>query len=178
MAPVFALPAARLWLKTTRRNWEERLSVLSGGCACGRVRHRLVSAPMFVHCCHCFRCQRETGSAFVLNALIETDRIERLGRAPVPIAVPTESGQSHRIFRCEDCQVAVWSEYGGRAALSFVRVGTLDEPQALQPDVHIYTRSKVPWVSLPEGVPAFEAYYDSKKLWPAESLARRRAIFP
>ena len=84
--------------------------VLSGGCACGRVRHRLVSPPMFVHCCHCLRCQRETGSAFVLNALTETDRIEGLGRAPVPIAVPTDSGASHRIFRCEDCQVAVWSE--------------------------------------------------------------------
>jgi hypothetical protein len=147
-----------------------------GGCACGRVRYELASPPMFVHCCHCLRCQRETGSAFVLNALIETDRIELLGRAPASLSVPTDSGQSHRIFRCEDCQIAVWSEYGGVAKLRFVRVGTLDDPHAMRPDVHIYTRSKVPWVSLPEGVPAFEAYYDSKKLWPAESLARRRVI--
>ncbi len=150
---------------------------LEGGCACGAVRYRLGSAPLFVHCCHCLDCQRQTGSAFALNALIETDRVELLTGAPEPTHVPTDSGRPHRIFRCAKCQTAVWSEYGGVAALRFVRVGTLDRPSALSPDVHIYTRSKQPWVSLPEGVPAFEAYYDSKKLWPAESLERRRAIF-
>jgi hypothetical protein len=150
---------------------------LDGGCACGRVRYRLATAPLFVHCCHCLRCQRETGSAFVLNALIETDRIALTGSAPTPVAVPTDSGNPQRIYRCESCQVAVWSEYSS-PKLRFVRVGTLDEPHALRPDVHIYTRSKVPWVTLPEGVPAFEAYYDSKKLWPAVSLERRRAILP
>jgi len=132
---------------------------------------------MFVHCCHCLNCQRQTGSAFVLNAVIETDRVAILAGAPEPIAVPTDSGRPHRIFRCPACQIAVWSEYGGVAVLRFVRVGTLDQPSALAPDVHIYTRSKQPWVKLPEGVPAFEAYYDSKTLWPAESLERRRAAF-
>jgi hypothetical protein len=148
-----------------------------GGCACGRTRYRLGSAPLFVHCCHCRSCQRETGSAFVINALIETDRLESTGPTVTPIAVPTDSGASHRIFRCESCQTALWSEYGGVEKLRFVRVGTLDEPRALTPDVHIYTRSKLPWVALPEGVPAFSAYYDSSKLWPPESLARRRVIF-
>jgi hypothetical protein len=147
-----------------------------GGCACGSVRYRLASAPMFVHCCHCRDCQRQTGSAFVLNALIETDRVAVLSGDPKPMAVPTDSGLPHRIFRCADCGTAVWSEYGGRAALRFVRVGTLDDPAALSPDVHIYTRSKLPWIALPAGVPAFEEYYDSKKLWPAASLERRRAI--
>lgn len=147
-----------------------------GRCACGAVRYRLHGEPMFVHCCHCLDCQRQTGSAFALNALIETDRIEMLHGAPQDIAVPTDSGRPHRIFRCPSCQTAVWSEYGGIAALSFVRVGTLDEPSSIAPTVHIYTRSKQPWVQLPEGIPAFEAYYDSKKLWPAESLARRKTI--
>src|ERR1700677_4498633 len=133
---------------------------------------------MFVHCCHCLCCQRETGSAFVLNALIETDRLELIWSAPAPVSVPTDSGRRHHIFRCEECRIAVWSEYGGVAKLRFVRVGTLDDPHALEPDVHIHTSSKVPWVSLPEGVPAFEAHYDWKKLWPAESLERRRAILP
>ena len=150
---------------------------LAGGCACGAVRYRLRAMPMFVHCCHCRDCQRQTGSAFVINALIETDRIELVAGEPRPVAVPTDSGRPHRIFRCPTCAAAVWSEYGGRAALRFVRVGTLDEPMALPPDVHIYTRSKLPWVRLPEEVPAFEAYYDSAKLWPAASLKRRRAIF-
>ena len=150
---------------------------LAGRCACGAVRYRLASPPMFVHCCHCRDCQRQTGSAFVLNALIETDRVNLLSGDPQPLAVPTDSGRPHRIFRCPSCQTALWSEYGGVAKLRFVRIGTLDEPTALQPDVHIYVRSKQPWVTLPAGVPAFEAYYDSKQLWPAASLERRRAIF-
>jgi hypothetical protein len=147
-----------------------------GGCACGAVRYRMNSAPMFVHCCHCRDCQRQTGSAFVINALIETDRLALLAGEPVAIAVPTESGRPHKIFRCPKCATPVWSEYGGIDKLRFVRVGTLDDPKALAPDVHIYTRSRLPWITLPPGVPAFEAYYDSKKLWPEASLARRRAI--
>jgi hypothetical protein len=146
-----------------------------GGCACGRLRYRMQSAPIFVHCCHCMDCQRQTGSAFVLNALIETSRLDLLSGEPQPYRMPTDSGRPHTVFRCPDCGTAVWSEYGGLKALRFVRVGTLDNPQALQPDVHIYIRSKQPWITLPDGVPAFEAYYDSRKLWPAASLERRKA---
>ena len=74
--------------------------------------------------------------------------------------------------------MALWSNYGGAVdVLRFVRIGTLDTPAALPPDVHIFTRSKLPWVRLPDGVPAFEVYYDSKALWPAASLARRAAVF-
>ena len=149
---------------------------LEGGCGCSTLRYRLRSAPMFVHCCHCRDCQRQTGSAFVLNALIETDRVTVLSGAPKPVAVPTDSGRPHFIFRCPDCQTAVWSEYGGLSQLRFVRVGTLDEPASLPPDIHIYTRSKLPWVNLPAGIPAVDAYYDSRQLWPAASLERRRAI--
>jgi hypothetical protein len=149
---------------------------LEGGCACGAVRYRLESAPMFVHCCHCRDCQRQTGSAFVLNALIETDRIALLAGDPEPVPVPTDSGRPHDIWRCNVCRTALWSNYGGRTKLRFVRLGTLDDPTALAPDVHIYTRSKLPWIRLPEGVPAFEAYYDSQSLWPPASLERRRAI--
>lgn len=148
-----------------------------GRCACGSLRYSIESEPMFVHCCHCLDCQRQTGSAFVLNALIEAARVVLISGEPSPVRVPTDSGLPHEIYRCPACQTAVWSTYGGRTALRFVRVGTLDSPHALKPDVHIYTRSKVPWVKLPEGVPAFEAYYDSKSLWPAASLERRKALF-
>jgi hypothetical protein len=147
-----------------------------GGCSCGAVRYRLTSRPMFVHCCHCRDCQTQTGGAFAINALIETDRIELLGEAPAPISMPTESGRPHDIHRCPQCQVAVWSDYGRRPSVRFVRVSTLDDPHAIAPDVHIFTRSKVPWVGLPEGARAFEVYYDMAREWPAESLARRRAI--
>ena len=149
---------------------------LEGGCFCGAVRYRLTSAPMFVHCCHCKDCQRQTGSAFVLNAIIETDRIDIVNGMPEAVPMKTDSGRPHDIYRCPACRIAVWSDYGRRPALRFVRVGSLDEPGALPPDVHIFTRSKLPWVVLPEGAPAFEIYYDMQKQWPAESLARRDAI--
>src|ERR1700683_3917464 len=150
---------------------------LEGGCACGTVRYRLGSPPMFVHCCHCRDCQRQTGSAFVLNALIEADRVELLSGEPAPHLMPTDSGRPHTVFRCPTCGTAVWSEYGGVKVLRFMRVGTLDDPSALPPDVHIFTRSKLPWVTLADGKPTFDVYYDSKQYWPAASLERRRALF-
>lgn len=150
--------------------------VLEGGCSCGAVRYRLKSAPMFVNCCHCRDCQRETGSAFVINAVIETDLIELLCGRPVPVTLPTDSGRPHDVHRCPKCQIALWSDYGRRGVLRFLRVGTLDDPKALAPGAHIFTRSKQPWVGLPQNVPAFEIYYDMKALWPAESLARREAV--
>lgn len=148
---------------------------MEGGCACGGVRYALNAAPMFVHCCHCKDCQRQTGSAFVLNALIETDRVTLTAGAPSPSRMPTDSGRPHDIWRCPACGTAVWSHYGGVDAIRFVRVGTLDDPHAVKPDVHIYTRSKQPWLTLPADIPAFEEYYSSKEMWPAESLARRAA---
>ncbi len=112
----------------------------------------------------------------MLNAIIETDRIEKLSGEPELTTVKSGSGNPHDIYRCPDCQTAVWSDYGRRPGLRFVRVGTLDDPAALPPDVHIFTRSKLPWVQLPENVPSYEVYYDAEKLWPRESLERRRAI--
>jgi hypothetical protein len=146
-----------------------------GGCACGSVRYRLTSDPLFVHCCHCLNCQRQTGSAFVLNLLIEADRVELLAGDPRAVDVPRDDGSVQRIFRCPTCQVAVFSTYG-RPEIRFVRAGTLDEPSSVTPDVHIYTRSKLPWITLPDTVPAFDVYYDSKRLWPAASLERVAAV--
>ena len=149
---------------------------LEGGCACGAVRYQLSSPPMFVNCCHCRDCQRQTGSAFVVNAVIETDRIGLVSGKPEPVPVPTESGRPHDIYRCAICRTALWSDYGRRPALRFVRVGTLDDPAALPPDAHIFTRSRLPWIELPKSVPAFDVYYDMEALWPAASLQRRRAV--
>jgi hypothetical protein len=146
-----------------------------GGCACGALRYRLASEPMFVHCCHCLNCQRQTGSAFVVNLLIETDGVEVLAGTAQPVDAPRDDGSVQTIFRCPACQVAVFSQYG-RPEVRFVRAGTLDEPTGVRPDVHIFTRSKVGWVTLPDDTPAFEAYYDEKALWPQESLRRLEAV--
>ena len=150
---------------------------LDGGCTCRRVRYRMRTKPLFVHCCHCRWCQRETGSAFVLNALIESDRVEVIDGTPVVVDTPSNSGRGQRIVRCPDCHIALWSHYAGAGdAFKFVRVGTLDDPDRLPPDIHIFTMSKQPWVVLPPGVAAVREYYDRNDYWPAESLARRARL--
>jgi hypothetical protein len=149
-----------------------------GGCACRAVRYRMTSRPLFVNCCHCRWCQRETGSAFALNALIEADRVLLLGSEPEVVNTPSQSGKGQRIARCPHCRVAVWSNYAGAGdVVRFVRVGTLDEPDRWPPDIHIYTASKQPWVTIPPGMPAVAEYYDLEAHWPKESLARRDTLF-
>ncbi len=152
---------------------------LDGGCDCGRVRYRLTSRPLFVHCCHCRWCQRESGAAFALNALIESERLVHLREEPQIIDTPSQSGRGQRIARCPHCRIALWSHYSGAGPiLRFARVGTLDTPDALRPDIHIFTASKQPWVVLPHGTPAVAEFYDPKAYWPPESLERRQAFLP
>jgi len=148
-----------------------------GACTCAALRYVMTSKPLFVHCCHCRWCQRETGSAFALNALIEADRVRlRQGEAEI-VLTPSNSGKGQKIARCPTCRIALWSSYAGMGdALRFVRVGTLAEPDRLPPDIHIFTMSKQPWVVLPPGTPAVPEYYDRKQHWPAESLERRRVL--
>jgi len=147
-----------------------------GGCSCRAVRYRMTSAPMIVHGCHCSWCQRETGSAFATNAVIEADRVELLAGPVEVVPTPSASGKGQKISRCPKCKVALWSNYAGSGeAMRFVRVGTLDEPGRFPPDIHIFTSTKLPWLVLPQGVPAFAEFYNAKELWPAESLARWKA---
>lgn len=148
-----------------------------GGCTCGFVRYRMRSRPLFVHCCHCRWCQRESGSAFVMNAMLETERMEHLQGEVDVVVTPTLSGKGQKIIRCPRCRIAVWSHYaGGGDRVCFVRVGTLDEPGRLPPDIHIFTTSKQPWVVLPSGVSVVADYYDPDSHWPPESLVRRAAM--
>jgi hypothetical protein len=145
-----------------------------GHCTCRSLRFRMTSRPLFVHCCHCRWCQRETGAAFALNALIESDRVEIVAGRPEVVLTPSASGKGQKISRCPTCRVALWSNYAGAGDLMrFVRVGTLDRPDLFPPEIHIFTMSKQPWVVLPDGVPAMPEYYQREKYWSAESLLRR-----
>jgi hypothetical protein len=154
----------------------EDFQAMEGGCTCRTLRYRMTAPPLVVHCCHCRWCQRETGSAFVLNALIEADRLELLSGKPEIIDTPSESGKGQKIHRCPDCKIAVWSNYAGAGdVIHFVRVGTLDEPDRLPPDIHIFTSSKQPWVILPRDVPAVPGFYRYKDHWSAESIDRYKA---
>ncbi len=148
-----------------------------GGCTCRFVRYRVSSKPLFVHCCHCRWCQRETGASFALNAMIEAERVNLLQGEVELVDTPSNSGKGQKIARCPKCHVAVWSHYAGAGDLvCFVRVGTLDDPDRFPPDVHIFTASKQPWVILPPDTPAFPEYYKTAEQWPQESLERRTAL--
>ncbi|QHQ35693.1 GFA family protein [Algicella marina] len=150
---------------------------MHGHCTCGEIRYQLTAPPLFVHCCHCRWCQRETGSAFVINALMIADEVALIRGRPDVIMTPTESGSGQRITRCPTCKVAVWSVYSGAGPkFLFLRTGTLDEPDGYPPDIHIFTESKQPWVILPPSVPVMPQYYDRKAHWSEDSLARRAAV--
>ncbi len=152
---------------------------LDGGCDCRQVRYRMTTPPLFVHCCHCRWCQRESGASFALNAMIEADRVTLQSGEPEIVDTPSESGLGQKFARCPRCRIALWSNYAGAGPfVKFVRVGTLDQPDLLPPDIHIFTASKQPWVALSPAIPAVPEYYDREKYWPAESLERRKALLP
>ena len=151
--------------------------MLTGHCSCGAIRYELTDMPLYTHACHCTWCQRETGSAFVLSALIETACVKLTHGSPDIIDTPSNSGEGQKIHRCPTCKVALWSVYSGAGEkFRFVRVGTLDEPARVPPDIHIFTTTKLPWVVLPAGANVVPEYYDRKKYWPQASLDRRAAV--
>lgn len=152
---------------------------VEGGCGCRKVRYRMETEPMIVHCCHCRWCQRETGAAFALNAMIEADRVINLGTEPDIIDTPSQSGKGQKIARCPTCRIAIWSNYAGAGPfIRFVRVGTLDETGALRPDIHVFTESKQPWVEIPAGDRAVPQFYKADTVWSSESIARRARLAP
>jgi len=146
---------------------------MKGGCTCGSVRYELTDAPLIVHCCHCTWCQRETGSAFAVNAVIETSKVKVHSGQPEAVVTPSNSGSGQTILRCPTCHVALWSHYrGGGFKAAFVRVGTMDAGHTIDPDIHIYTSTKRPWVELPEHARAVPEFYSPADVWPAASRRR------
>ncbi|MCF6327616.1 MAG: GFA family protein [Devosiaceae bacterium] len=151
----------------------------NGSCTCAHVRYQVISEPMIVHACHCRGCQKNSGSSFALNALFEADRVKLISGEVEEITVPTPSGKGQIITRCSICKVAVWSNYnmgGLREHIRFIRVGTLDDPDQIVPDVHIFTNSKQPWVMLSKQDLRFEVFYDFKETWSPKSMERLAKI--
>ena len=152
---------------------------LKGGCTCGYVRYEIDSMPLIVHCCHCRICQCQTGAAFAINALFETKDVNLTNGEVHEIVVPTPTGTGQTIARCPKCEVAIWGNYhmgGIRDMIRFVRVGTLDNPDLLPPDVHVYTMSKQPWVILPPDALAFDEFYEFEETWPSRSEEIRKSL--
>jgi hypothetical protein len=148
---------------------------LEGGCSCAALRYELTASPLIVHACHCRDCQRITGGAFVINIWIEKKFVRTSGAIPQSFMLKGGGGGNHEVFFCGKCGTYVWSRYHRAPGDTlFVRAGTLDKPEAVAPDVHIYTRSKLPWLELPRSVPAFESMYRIEEVWSAESKERLR----
>ena len=146
-----------------------------GGCACGAMRYRLAEAPLIVHACHCHDCQRLSGSAFVVNIWIERRFVEASAAPLRSVLLTAGSGKPHEVFSCAQCGTALWSKYHAAPGDTvLLRAGTLDHPEAARPDVHIFTRSKMPWLDLPAGTPAFESFYRLAEFWPEASRERLR----
>ena len=150
---------------------------MEGRCTCGAVCYRMTRGPLFVHACHCTWCQRETGPAFALNAMIEAGFVALMAGQPEEVVTPSASGRGQIVLRCPTCKVALYSHYAGAGRkVAFVRVGTLDAPSACPPDIHIFTATKLDWVALDDRVPVVSEYYDRKVMWPDWALARRAVM--
>lgn len=148
----------------------------TGRCTCGAVAYRLTAEPLVVHACHCSWCQRESGSAFALNGMIETRFVELVRGEPVARALPSASGKGQRVMACPACGVALWAQYHGTGArFSYVKMGTLDDTSGVRPDVHIYTETKQPWLALGDDIPAFAEFYRRSEVWTPEAYARFQA---
>jgi hypothetical protein len=148
-----------------------------GGCACGEVRYRAKGEPIFVNNCHCRLCQRQTGSTSVVNAFFESERVAVTQGELAEYTLKAGSGGDHTIARCAKCGTALFSYYPrvGRLGTG-IRVGSFDHPGAFTPTAVVFTESKMPWVALPEGIPAFEQYYNPKELFSPDSFARLIAL--
>ena len=154
---------------------EEGKMEREGGCACGTTRYRLTAPPLIVNACHCRDCQRLTGGAFAVNIWIERRFVEADHARLRSVKLTAGSGKPHEIFRCPDCGTAIYSKYHAAPGDTvLLRAGTLDHPETITPDVHIFTRSKLPWLQLPEGVPSFPAFYKLAEFWPEASRERLR----
>ncbi len=148
-----------------------------GGCACGAVRYQARGEPINVNNCHCRQCQCQTGSTSVVNAFFEAERLTLLSGEMSEHSFKAGSGGPHVVRRCASCGTALFSHYPrfGRLGAG-VRVGTLDDSAAFRPDAVVFAEERMPWVALPEGVPAFDKYYNPKELLPPDNYARLVAL--
>ncbi|KAF2844681.1 hypothetical protein T440DRAFT_473197 [Plenodomus tracheiphilus IPT5] len=154
---------------STSRNFPS----ITGSCLCSTVRYRLLTSPLYCYACHCADCQKSTGSAFSLYLNIEVFNIRILSdTAPIAIIREKKPGQLDRHVECPRCKAELWSNNMLGDAIADVRVGTLDFPSLMEPDVHIFIDSKLDWVVLPEGAKTTPKDYELKDFWPKSSLKR------
>jgi len=146
--------------------------VLSGKCSCGDVRYEIRGEPLVTQACHCDDCQRTTGSAFVIHIIIYEEDFQITGETQMGLG-PTGSNAGCELHSCVSCGVIVWVRYRyHKVPVIAVRAGTLTQPQAVEPQAHIFTSRKLPWMRIPTDVPSFTEGVDRSQVWSKESIAR------
>ena len=148
---------------------------LAGGCACGALRYKLTADPLIVHACHCRDCQRLTGSAFVTNIWIERKFVEAGPAVPKSFKLTAGNGKHHEVFFCDAAHTCGANITCRRAIPCWFASERLI---IRKPDVHIFTRSKVPWLDLPKDVPAFESFYSMNVVWSVQSKSGSVVMLP
>ena len=145
--------------------------------ACRPCSTNRCGEPIFVNNCHCSQCQKQTGSTSVVNMFYEAEYLTQLSGDTSRHVVKAGSGGDHVIVRCAQCGTAMWSHYPrlGEFAAG-IRAGTLDDPASVTPDAAIYVSERMPWVTLPEGIPAFETQYSPAELLPPERFERLKRL--
>lgn len=140
---------------------------------CNTVRYRLLTSPLFCHACHCLDCQRVSGSAFILSLEIELYNIKIIS-ATLPAFTKHEPkpGVFEQFAECPKCRVRLWADSMVEEAVCDVRVGTLDFPSLMEPDLHIFVESKLDWVRLPDGARTMLKGGNVQQFWPKSSLKR------
>jgi hypothetical protein len=128
--------------------------VIEGGCRCGAVRYTIaLDALPPVYACHCHICQRVSGSAFSVQALVPETSLTVTG--PIVVSeITTEDRTSVQRF-CGDCYARIYNTNTRRPGIAVVRAGTLDRSEELDCRAHIFTAYKQGWFPIPEDVPSW-----------------------
>ena len=145
---------------------------VGGGCRCGAVRYTLALDDLPpTYACHCTDCQTWSGSAFSQQVLVPEDAVEASG--PITIfELTSPSGRISRQRMCEVCHTRIFNTNSARPGVAVIRAGTLDRSKELVVTVHIWVKSKQPWLELPEGVLTFEEAAPPEEMAKALGLGR------
>jgi hypothetical protein len=128
----------------------------TGRCNCGAVRYTLASSPLTVAACHCTQCRRQSGAAYSVNLIVRASAMEVVGDLASWEDSDTESGAPLSREHCGKCGSPIRSVPSASPKLIAVKSGTLDDPSAFAPAMHIWVQSKLPWVTIPDGIPTFQ----------------------
>ena len=133
------------------------MSNVVGGCLCGSVRYESEAEAVLTAVCHCRDCQKQTSSAFSVLVALPKGSLRTEGQALASVETVGDDTGLPIIRRfCPKCGSAIMSEIAATPELEWLKAGTLDDPSWLRPQLHMWSDSAQPWVSIDDTIPAYE----------------------